>query len=107
MEAMKVMESDEFRHICEKWEETVEYITDQRNPTGINKAIKERALAHGNYIFRDPEKQEGVIGYKPDNEDIYEIIIIDNLANLSIEREFTERQNINKLSKYMLQQGIC
>jgi hypothetical protein len=101
-EAMKVMESDEFRNICEKWEETVEYITDQRNPTGINKAIKERALAHGHYIFRDPEKQEGVIGYKPDNEDIYEIIIIDNLANLSIEREFTERQNINKLSKYIV-----
>lgn len=102
-EALEIMESEQFAEICRKWEESVEYISDVKNPTGINKIIKEYSNKHGHLIFENegtPEQR--VVGYKDDEEDTWKMVIIDNLANLSRESGYTERENINKLSKYLI-----
>lgn len=76
-----------------------------KNPTGIwNDLLK---LAHengtgiqqidnGNYQFK-----EGV-DYKPKNDNLYVIPVVDHIGLTKTEREFNKKQVIDKLSAYMI-----
>ena len=114
-EILKLLETEKYQKYIKKFEETVEYIDDIRNPTGINKKCREYALSHGHLNFKkaivsDPitgkpvEKDviDTVNSYTPDDSEEYRIVILDNSSNLTLESGLNKRETIEKMSKYAI-----
>lgn len=112
---LNLLETEKYQKYIRKLEETVEFIVDERNPTGINKKIREYALNHGHLNFktikvRDPdlnkeiERQviDSLNPYTPDDPEEYVISIIDNANNLSPESGLNKMQTIEKMAKYCI-----
>lgn len=112
---INLLESDRYKKYIEKFEEIVEYIDNERNPTGINKKLREYALDHGHLNFKNIEVKDPVTGnlvtkeivdpvnpYTPDDSELYIISIIDNASNLTPESGLNKMQTIEKLSKYII-----
>ena len=91
----------------------VEYIDDQRNPTGINKYCRDYALTHGHLNFKKGKRKDPITDeiidadvvdndnpYTPDDPEERRIIIIDNASNLSLESGLKKMETIDKMSKY-------
>ena len=49
---LNLLKTEKYQQYITKFEETVEYIDDIRNPTGINKKCREYALANGHLNFK-------------------------------------------------------
>lgn len=112
---INLLESDRYRKYIEKFEEIVEYIDNERNPTGINKKLREYALDHGHLNFKNIEVKDPVTNnlvtrevvdtvnpYTPDDPELYIISIVDNASNLTPESGLNKMQTIEKLSKYII-----
>lgn len=100
---LDVIEGDEFKGIVEKWLECVEYIDDVKNPTGVNKYLREWALRHGHFeTWKDETGAERIGKYIPDDPELYKIVVLDNAANLTQESGMSEMENISKMSKYFI-----
>lgn len=112
---INLLESDRYKKYIEKFEEIVEYIDNERNPTGINKKLREYALDHGHLNFKNIEVKDPVTGnlvtkeivdpvnpYTPNDPELYIISIIDNASNLTPESGLNKMQTIEKLSKYII-----
>lgn len=110
---LKLFETERYQKYIKKFEETVEYIEDPRNPTGINKYCRDYALNHGHLNYkmgkrRDPTTDEWIDGkvidadnpYTSDDPEERRIIIIDNASNLSLESGLKKMETIDKMSKY-------
>lgn len=90
------------------FENSIEFISDISNPTGINKYLRSYALNNGKLYFKKQKIKEGDITkeievidrYEQDDPEEYRIVIIDNYSNLSLESGFNKQQNIEKMSKY-------
>lgn len=86
---------------------------DPTNPTGIYKEFYRHAEANGTftseeYLDENNEKKKRITGYIPNNPDEYVIGVIDHLALAKLERQFTLKQNIDKLSEYFVWlRNIC
>ena len=110
----ELLESERYQKYIRAFEEMVIFDDTIKNPTGINKKCRDYALEHGhfNYITYEAaneltgemETRKGVDPIKPytqDDEDEYRIIILDNAANLSVEKGCKDqREAIEKMSKY-------
>lgn len=112
---INLLESDRYKKYIEKFEEIVEYIDNERNPTGINKKLREYALDHGHLNFKNIEVKDPVTNnlvtkevvdavnpYTPDDPELYIISIVDNASNLTPESGLNKMQTIEKLSKYII-----
>lgn len=100
---LDVIENDEFKKTVEKWLECVEYIDDVKNPTGINKYLREWSLRHGHFeTWKDDSGTERIGKYIPDDPELYKIVVLDNAANLTQESGMNEMENISKMSKYCI-----
>lgn len=110
---LELLETDKYQRYIKAFEDMVEYIDDQRNPTGINKYCRDYALAHGHLNFRKGKKKDPVTDeiidadvvdndnpYTPDDPEERRIIIIDNASNLSLESGLKKMETIDKMSKY-------
>lgn len=110
----ELLESERYQKYIHAFEEMVIFDDTIKNPTGINKKCREYALQHGhmnystiklpNEITGEMEDQKIIDPIKPytqDDEDEYRIIILDNAANLTVEKGCKDqREAIEKMSKY-------
>lgn len=112
---INMLDSDEHQRFIQEYENTVEYIHDIKNPTGIYKYCREYADKHGTYNKVMGKQYDPITGEYYDGEVVnknnpfkwndpeqYNIIIIDNFANLSVERGWDLKQTIDKMSKYCI-----
>ena len=112
---LELLESDKYQMYIKKFEEIVEYIDSERNPTGINKRCRDYALQHGHLNFKYVDAKDPITGqpiqkkivdnvnpYTPDDEEEYRIVILDNASNLTTEQGLKKMETIEKLSKYAI-----
>lgn len=112
---LELLESEKYQQYIRKFEEMVEYIDNDKNPTGINKRCRDFALNHGHLNLRTVEAKDPVTGktierqivdsinpYTPDDPELYKIVILDNAANLSLESGMNKMQTIEKMAKYAI-----
>ena len=110
---LELLESDKYQRYIKAFEDMVEYIDGQRNPTGINKYCRDYALAHGHLNFKKGKRKDPITDkiidadvvdndnpYTPDDPEERRIIIIDNASNLSLESGLKKMETIDKMSKY-------
>lgn len=109
----ELLESERYQVYIRKFEEIVEYIDTDRNPTGINKKCRAYAEEHGHYNHIVVKNRNKLTGeeeevrildpsqpYTPDDPEEYRIVIVDNASNISLEKGMDKRESIDKLSKY-------
>lgn len=110
---LELLETDKYQRYIKAFEDMVEYIDDQRNPTGINKYCRDYALAHGHLNFKKGKRKDPVTDeiidvdvidndnpYTPDDPEERRIAIIDNASDLSLESGLKKMETIDKMSKY-------
>lgn len=112
---LKLLESERYKEYIDKFEDMVEYIDNDKNPTGINKRCRDFALNNGHLNFKTIQIKDPVTGntadreiidsinpYTPDDPELYKIVILDNAANLSLESGMNKMQTIEKMAKYAI-----
>lgn len=111
---LELLESDRYQAYIKKFEEMVEYIDSEKNPTGINKKCRDYALSHGHLNFKtidtkdplgmDVKKQiiDPVNPYTPDDPEEYRIAILDNASNIATESGMKKMETIEKMAKYAI-----
>lgn len=107
-EVIDLLESDEIVDILDYFEAHVIF-SDESNPTGIYKFCREYAESHGKVTMK-PAKYRDEFGqlrdaesfdfYTPDNPNEYVLCVVDTVNLLQLERGFTKKQTIDKLSEY-------
>ena len=110
---LELLETERYQRYIQAFENMVEYIDDQRNPTGINKYCREYALTHGHLNYKKGLKKNSFTGemeeadiidsdnaYTPDDPEERRIVIIDNASNLNLESGLKKMETIDKMSKY-------
>lgn len=109
----ELLKSERYQDYIRKFEEMVEYIDTDRNPTGINKKCRAYAEEHGHYNYKTVKNKNKLTGeeeevkildptepYTPDDPEEYKIVIVDNASNISLEKGLDKRESIDKLSKH-------
>lgn len=112
---LELLESERYQQYINKFEEMVEYIDSEKNPTGINKRCRDFALSNGHLNYKTIEIKDPVTGnpttkdiidpvnpYTPDDPELYKIVILDNAANLSPENNLDKKGTIEKMAKYAI-----
>lgn len=86
----------------------IDYIEQRENPTGIRNYLMTWAKNNGEFIYEfynvvEQGKQvqkKRIIGWNPNDPNLYLQVIIDHIRGLSKERGFTLKQNMDKMSEY-------
>ena len=103
-EIINLLKSKEYTEILEFFENTVDFISDGCNPTGMYKICRDYALSQGKVITKKvqygEEEFDKFDSYIPNNPKLYKIIITDHIALIEKERGFTDKQTIDKWSEY-------
>lgn len=110
---LELLETEKYQRYIKAFEDVVEYIDDQRNPTGINKYCRDYALTHGHLNFKKGKRKDPITDeiidadvidndnpYTPDDPEERRVVIIDNASNLSLESGLKKMETIDKMSKY-------
>lgn len=94
-EVLEIIKSDEYKKYFEFFEENVRIISAVRNPTGINKIMKDYAKKHGiqhkkiiNFINNDTGEStptEVDDWYEPNDPDEYVMCIVDHISLIQTE----------------------
>ena len=113
-EILDKLDSERYQRYIKKFEEMVEYIDSEKNPTGINKKCSDYALSHGHLNFKEVDIKEldgttskrkivdPVNPYTADDSEEYRIAILDNTSNLSTESGMKKMETVEKMSKYFI-----
>ena len=113
-EILDKLDSERYQRYIKKFEDMVEYIDSEKNPTGINKKCRDYALSHGHLNLKeiDVKELDGTMSkrkivdpvnpYTPDDPEEYRIAILDNTANLSTESGMKKMETVEKMSKYFI-----
>lgn len=109
-EVMDLLETKEIADIIDYFDEHVIF-SEETNPTGIYKFCREYAESHGKVITK-PAKYKDEFGilretetfshYIADNPDEYVLVMVDTVNLVQLERSFTKKQAIDKLSEYCI-----
>lgn len=112
---LELLESDKYQEYIKKFEEVVEYIDSEKNPTGINKRCRDFALSNGHINYKTIETKDPTTGnittkevidpvnpYTPNDPELYKIVILDNAANLATETGLDKKGTIEKMAKYAI-----
>jgi hypothetical protein len=96
----------------EEFEEVVE-IHGPENPTGIRNTVHKYLMENGKDTYKDPiqvkdeNNEERTLRlydkFVPLHPNMYVIVVVDHLNILKGERGFTKKQNIDKLTEYMVE----
>ena len=98
-----------YRGYFENMEDMVTVHDMPENPTGINKYLINKAKQHGQIIEKNIQKdptKDPIMRfdkYIPNNPNRYWIIMIDHIALMLEERGYNTKQNIDKMSQYLVQ----
>jgi hypothetical protein len=125
----RIIKSDEFLQWFEDFESVVEYIDFTKNPYGIYKHVREYAHKTGVYYDKQnkpmdmsivlhaddrdfkmtpdykiqlEEFNKNIGYYKPNDEDVYNIIVVDHARLLTLEKDYDDRKNIENFSSSYL-----
>lgn len=113
-EILDKLDSERYQRYIKKFEEMVEYIDSEKNPTGINKKCRDYALSHGHLNLKEIDVKEPdgttskrkivdpVNPYTADDSEEYRIVILDNTSNLSTESGMKKMETVEKMSKYFI-----
>lgn len=103
-EIIKILKSEEYQNILNFFEQSVEFISDGCNPTGMYKICRDYALSQGTIINKKvkygDEEFDKFDSYVPNNPKLYKLVITDHIALIEKERGFTDKQAIDKWSEY-------
>lgn len=112
---LQLLESDRYQAYIKKFEEMVEYVDNERNPTGINKKCRDYALNNGHLNFKTIEIKDPITGkpikkqivdqvnpYTPNNPEEYRIVILDNASNIATEQGMKKMEAIEKVAKHAI-----
>lgn len=97
-----------YKQYFEDMEDMVTIHDSVDNPTGIYKFLLNKAEKHGKVvkknINKDPDGEPiwRIDSYVPDNPNRYWIVMIDHIALMTNERGFSTKQNIDKMSQYLV-----
>ncbi len=97
-----------YRRYFEEMEDILTILDFAENPTGIRNYLLDKARKRGKIIEkninRDPNGPPIMRfdKYIPNNPNIYWIIILDHCGIMKEERGFTTKQNIDKMSQYLI-----
>lgn len=107
-----LLETERYQKYIKAYEDMVIFNDTDKNPTGIRKFYRKYAMEHGhfNYLesddgmvsdnFEEKRQLDPIKPYTQDDEDEYRIIILDNAANISTEKDYeTPKKAIEKVSK--------
>lgn len=99
-----------YRDYFEEMEQVVTIHDMPDNPTGMNKYLYRKANELGNVEYEvigtDPETGREITRFKkytPHDPNRFWIIFIDHIALMKQERGFNTKQNIDKMSQYLVQ----
>lgn len=112
---LELLESEKYQAYIKKFEEMVEYIDNEKNPTGINKKCRDYALSHGRLNLKTIEVKDPITGqpikkqivdpvnpYTPNDPEEYRIVILDNASNIATEQGMKKMEAIEKVAKYAI-----
>lgn len=103
---LEILRSEEYNNILDFFEKTVEFFSDNCNPTGMYKICRDYALSQGKVITKKAkygeEEFEKFDKYIPNNPKLYKLVITDHIALIEKERGFTDKQAIDKWSEYIV-----
>lgn len=77
----------------------IKFIEYRLNPTGVYKNLKAIAEKEGKMFVNG---NGDWTGYKPDDEDLLTIVVVDHMRKLKSERNWQMKQTIDKMSEYMV-----
>jgi len=93
------------QYFCEM-EDVLTVFDGAQNPTGINKYMFQFAKDNGDIIYKRERSGKEILNifdkYIPHNPDQYILIIIDHIALMKKERGFGTKDNIDKMSEYLI-----
>lgn len=94
----------EIAELDEIWSK-INWIWESTNPTGIYKSMWTHMASRGTFIYEDyidenKQSQKRIVKFLPNNPDEYNIIVGDHMALLHLERGFTLKENLDKMSNY-------
>lgn len=112
-EVLDLMKSEEFIKLANVFEDRLEFVQDQKNPTGIYKTVKDYLDSVGTIQYVDKvikykdefgelqvKTVKKVDKYIPNNPKEYVIYIVDHAGLLQQERGLSLKETIEKLSEY-------
>jgi len=96
----------EIEHIDEVFKR-INFRFEPTNPTGIWKELWDYAELNGKfeyeeYTMSDGKKGKRIVRYHANNPEAYVFIVIDHIYLAKLERGFTRKENIDKLSEYFI-----
>ena len=73
------------------------------NPTGVYNQIQQFAEVNGTFDYDlDEETQTQYFkNYTPNNPNLYVVVLLDHIGKVSLERGFTKKQAVDKMSEYL------
>lgn len=85
----------------------IKFRFEPTNPTGIWKELWDYAEANGTFEYEKYTTHEGkegkrIVRYSPNNPEAYVFIVIDHIYLAKLERNYTRKENIDKLSEYFI-----
>lgn len=109
LEALKL---PTIKALLDFYNEHVEF-SPTRNPTGINKEVRTFMLDNGTVHYRNVTVKDEMTGkpkevqkfdyYKPNDPDLYTIVIVDHASLLQPEQGLTDKTKIDKMSEYFVE----
>lgn len=96
--------SSEIQELDNIWNK-IHWVWESINPTGIYKAMWDHMSKRGKFEYEDyldenNDKKQRIVKFVNNNPEEYNIIVGDHLALLHLERGFTLKQNLDKISEY-------
>lgn len=110
-DVLNALELPKIKSLLEFYDSHVEF-SPTRNPTGINKEVKKFMLENGIVHYKKVTIKDEVTGkpkevekfdyYKPNDPDLYTLVIVDHASLLQPEQGLTEKSKIDKMSEYFV-----
>ena len=87
------------------------FLEERDNPTGMRNLLLQWYKNNGEFDFQEYEtfvkgkklKQKKIIGYKPDNQSRFHIVVTDHIRKLKRERNFSRKEVIDKWIEYSVE----
>lgn len=86
----------EARDYFERMQDVVHIIDGAENPTGVRNQLSDWANQNGKLVDISQWERK----YVPNNENLITVFVIDHIGRMKLERGFTKKQNIDKMSEY-------
>ena len=87
----------ETREYFEEMEDVIKIIDGAENPSGVYKHLLKTALSEGKVVKKNEFEEQ----YIPNDPNKITLVILDHIGKLKSERNYTKKQNIDKMSELL------